>query len=174
MTLRILYSNHSNSVSGTDAGKRDFAVTKSRPSTGQSGRIPMPYHPKLNGVNPTPISGNYLAHNHASTAIRAFIGADLVSDVRCAVGLNQNQAAGLARVSPVYVHWALKRQADRAEIERGHIPLIPPHAGVVIPKTNGSTHTANGIEDAGLIQLVRSVGVNRVLNAAIAVERAQH
>jgi len=42
----------------------------------------MPYHPKLNGVNPTPISGSYLAHNHASTVIRAFIGADLVSGGR--------------------------------------------------------------------------------------------
>jgi hypothetical protein len=134
----------------------------------------MPYHPKLNGVNPTPISGSYLAHNHASTVIRAFIGADLVSGVRTPVGLNQNQAAGLVRVNASYVHWALKRLPDRAEIERGHTPLIPPHGEVVVPKTNGTTHTANGIDDAGLVQLVRSVGVNRVLNAAIAVERAQH
>ena len=136
----------------------------------------MPYHPKLNGVNPTPIptpiSGNYLAHNHASTVIRAFIGADLVSGVRCPVGLNQNQAAELARVSPVYVHWALKRGAERADIERGHTPLIPPHGEVIAPKTNGAT--ASGIDDAGLVQFVRSVGIDRVIHAAIAVERAQH
>ena len=132
----------------------------------------MPYHPKLNGVNPTPISGNYLAHNHASTVIRAFIGADLVSGVRTPVGLNQNQAAELARVSPVYVHWALKRGAERADIERGHTPLIPPHGEVNAPKTNGAT--ASGIDDAGLVQFVRSVGIDRVIHAAIAVERAQH
>jgi hypothetical protein len=132
----------------------------------------MPYHPKMNGVNSTSISGNYLAHNHASAVIRAFIGADLVSGVRCPVGLNQKQAAGLARVSPIYVYWALKRQADRAEIERGHTPLIPPHGEVVAPKTNGAT--ASGIDDAGLVQFVRSVGIDRVIHAAIAVERAQH
>jgi hypothetical protein len=134
-----------------------------------------PFNGKANGVNPTPISGNYLAHNHASTVVRAFIGADLVSGVRTLVGPNQNQAAGLARVSSVYVHWALKRLADRAEIERGHIPLVPPHGEVVVPKTNGATPTTtSGIDDAGLVQFVRSVGIDRVIHAAIAVERAQH
>jgi hypothetical protein len=169
-------------VSGTEAGKAESRCNGTpSSSTGNQGENPMaPFNLKVNGVNPTPISGNYLAHNHASTVIRAFIGADLVSGVRTPVGLNQNQAAGLARVSPVYVHWALKRASERAEIERGHAPLIPPHGEVVVPKTNGATLTTNGIDDAGLIQLVRSVGVNRVLNAAIAVdaaiavERAQH
>lgn len=51
-------------------------------------------------------------------------------------------------------------------------PLIPPHGEVVVPKTNGTT--ASGIDDAGLVQFVRSVGIDRVIHAAIAVERAQH
>jgi hypothetical protein len=135
----------------------------------------MPYHPKLNGVNPTPISGSYLAHNHASTVIRAFIAADLVSGVKCLTAPTQTQAAVLARVNCSYVHHAIRRQADRAEIERGHIPLIPPHGEVVVPKTNGATPTTtSGIDDAGLVQFVRSVGIDRVIHAAIAVERAQH
>jgi hypothetical protein len=135
----------------------------------------MPYHPKLNGVNPTPISGSLLAHSHASLATRAFWAADLVSGAKYLVAPTQIQAADLTRVNRGYVYHAIRRQAERVEIERGHTPLIPPHGEVVVPKTNGATPTiASGIDDAGLIQLVRSVGVNRVLNAAIVVERAQH
>jgi hypothetical protein len=134
----------------------------------------MPYHSKLNGVNPTPISGSYLAHNHASTVILAFIAADLVREVKHLVAPTQVQAAWLAQVNRGAVYWALKRQADRAEIERGHTPLVPSRGEVVVPKTNGTTHTTNGIDDAGLVQFVRSVGIDRVIHAAIAVERAQH
>jgi hypothetical protein len=136
-----------------------------------------PFNGKANGVNPTPISGSYLAHNQASMAIRSFIGADLVRGVHYPFMLTQIQAAALARVNRNYVYWALKRQAERAEIERGHIPLIPPHGEVVAPKTNGTAPTAapaSGIDDAGLVQFVRSVGIDRVIHAAIAVERAQH
>jgi hypothetical protein len=135
----------------------------------------MPYHSKLNGVNPTSISGRYLAYNKLSPIKRAFIAADLHLGTSFLTAPTQTQAAALARVNASYVCWALKRQAERTEIERGHTPLIPPHGEVVVPKTNGATPTtASGIDDAGLVQLVRSVGVNRVLNAAIAVERAQH
>jgi hypothetical protein len=135
----------------------------------------MPYHSKPNGVNPTPISGRYLAYNHAGPVKRAFIAADLHLGASFLTAPTQTQAAALARVNSSYVCWALKRQAERAEIERGHTPLIPPHGEVVVPKTNGTTHTtASGIDDAGLVQFVRSVGIDRVIHAAIAVERAQH
>ena len=135
----------------------------------------MPYHPKLNGVNPTPIPGIYLARNHLSLIKRAFLAADLISGAKCLTAPTQKQAAGLARVNAFYVYWALKRASDRAEIERGHVPLIPSHGEIVAPKTNGTTPTtASGIDDAGLVQFVRSVGIDRVIHAAIAVERAQH
>jgi hypothetical protein len=134
----------------------------------------MPYHPKLNGVNPTPISGSYLARNHAGMARRAFIAADLHLGTSVLTVPTQTQAAALARVNVSYVRWALKRQAERTDIERGHVPLIPPQ-GIVAPKTNGATPTTtSGIDDAGLVQFVRSVGIDRVIHAAIAVERAQH
>ena len=42
----------------------------------------MAYHPKVNGVNSTSLSGGRLAHNHASPVIRAFWAADLVLGVR--------------------------------------------------------------------------------------------
>jgi hypothetical protein len=89
----------------------------------------------------------------------------------------------LARVNFTYVHYAVKRQAERAEIERGLIPLVPPHLG---RKTNGHDRpTINAIKalqdtlrsipilDSELINFVRSVGVNRVLEAAVAAEAAE-
>ena len=135
----------------------------------------MPYHSKPNGVNPTPISGRYLAGNTLSPIKCAFIAADLHLGASVLTAPTQTQAAALARVNRSYVCWALKRMTDRAEIERGHTPLVPPHGEVVVPKTNGATPTtASGIDDAGLVQFVRSVGIDRVIHAAIAVERAQH
>jgi hypothetical protein len=126
----------------------------------------MPYHSKPNGVNPTPISGSFLARNHAGMATRAFMAADLHLGTSVLTAPTQPQAAALARVNARYVYWGVKRQAERADIEAGRIPLIPN------PKTNGMT--ASGIDDAGLVQFVRSVGIDRVIHAAIAVERAQH
>ena len=167
MTLRTSFRHDAGK-----AGLRDRGVLSS--STGQSWRIPMPYHSKPNGVNPTPIPGSYLARNHLSLIKRAFLAADLISGVKCLTAPTHTQAAALARVSCNYVHHAIRRQAERAEIERGHAPLILPRGEVVVPKTNGTTRTANGIDDAGLVQFVRSVGIDRVIHAAIAVERAQH
>jgi len=126
----------------------------------------MPYHSKPNGVNPTPISGSFLARNHAGMATRAFMAADLHLGTSVLTAPTQPQAAALARVNARYVYWGVKRQAERADIEAGRIPLIPN------PKTNGMT--ASGIDDAGLVQFVRSVGIDRVIHAAIAVEQAQH
>lgn len=125
-----------------------------------------PYHSKLNGGNPPPISGRYLANNKLSPIKRAFIAADLHLGTSVLTAPTQPQAAALARVNARYVYWGVKRQAERADIEAGRIPLIPN------PKTNGMT--ASGIDDAGLVQFVRSVGIDRVIHAAIAVERAQH
>jgi hypothetical protein len=125
----------------------------------------MPYHPKMNGVNPTPISGSFLAHNHAGMAARAFTAADLVRGVKYPFKLTQVQAAALARVNRNAVYWALKQEALRADIEAGRIPLIPN------PKTNGMT--ASGIDDAGLVRFVRSVGVHRMFEAVVAAEAAE-
>jgi hypothetical protein len=133
----------------------------------------MPYQLKLNGVKPAALSGNDLAYNHAGLITRAFWGADLVSGARYLIAPKQNQAAGLVGVHPNYVCWAIKRLAERADIEAGRIPLIPPHAEHVVPKTNGTALTAtSGIDDSSLVKLVRAVGIDRVLTAAVVVERA--
>jgi hypothetical protein len=107
------------------------------------------------------VSGNYLAFNHLSLVECAFLAADLVSGARFLTAPTQKQAAGLARVSSCYVFWAIKRQDERRKIEAGLAPLVPPPD--VISKTNG-------IGDAELVQLVRNIGVNRVLEAACTAE----
>jgi hypothetical protein len=131
----------------------------------------MPYHSQTNGVNSAALSGNTLAYSHADLITRAFWGADLVEGVKYLIAPKQNQAAALVGVHPTYVCFALRRMAQRADVEQGKIPLIPPPA--VVPKTNGTALTAaSGIDDASLVQIVRSVGINRVLEAAITAERA--
>jgi hypothetical protein len=117
------------------------------------------------------LSGRFLAHNHAGPIARAFLAADLISGVKYFTAPTLLQAAALARVNRTYVQAALKRQAERAEIEAGRIPLILPPSESVVPKMNGTTLTAtSGIDDAELVQLVRCVGINRVLEAAIQAE----
>ena len=138
----------------------------------------MPYYPKPNGVNPTLIvsstliPGSYLARNKLGLIERAFIAADLHLGAKDLVSPTQIQSAALSRVNHNYVYWAVKRYAERADIERGLVPLIPPQGEPATPKTNGTT--TSGIDDSSLVQLVRSVGIDRVIHAAIAVERAQH
>ena len=109
-----------------------------------------------------PLSGRHLAHAPLSLVERAFLAADLVTGAKYLVDPTQTQGAALARVNRTYVYWAVKRQAARWNIERGLIPLIP----------TGTT-PESGIDDPGLVRLVRSVGVNRVLDAAIAAEAAE-
>ena len=117
------------------------------------------------------LTGHYLARNRESCAIRAFFGADLHLGARRFGRPTRLQSAYLARVSPAYVLWAERRQEQRAAIERGLIPLVPPQ--YVAPKTNGSTLPVTSIDDAVIMNFVRTVGVNRVLEAAVAVEAAQ-
>ena len=142
------------------------------------------YHLKEFGVNSASIPGSYLAYNQLSLIERAFLAADLHLGAKRPTALTQQQSATLARVNRTYVHWAVKRQAERAEIERGLIPLVPAHLG---RKTNGHDNrpTINAIKalqdtlrsipilDSELINFVRSVGVNRVLEAAVAAEAAE-
>ena len=142
------------------------------------------YHLPNPATMPAPISGRYLAHNHLSPVKRAFGAADTKLGKYRPTDLTVLQCAGLWRVNPTYTHWAIKRQAERAEIVAGRIPLVPAHLG---RKANGHDNrpTINAIKtlqnalrsipilDSDLIDLVRSVGVNRVFEAVVAAEAAQ-
>jgi hypothetical protein len=121
----------------------------------------------------TPISGRYLAHNRHDHVAHAFFAGDLVLGNTRLVKPTITQAAFLAGVNRAYVHWAIKRQAERAEIEAGLIPLV---SASPVSKLNGNMlpmSITGRMPDSDLIDFVRSVGVNRVLEAAVVVEAAQ-
>ena len=131
------------------------------------------YHLPEPATRAAPISGNFLAHNHFDRIGRAFIAADLYLGATQLIKPTVTQTALLAGVNRNYAHCAIKRQAERAEIEAGLIPLVP---APPVSKANGSTLPASitgQMPDSDLIDFVRSVGVNRVLEAAVAVEAAQ-
>jgi hypothetical protein len=117
---------------------------------------------------PVPIlSGHYLARNRESPIVRAFIGADLHLGAKRPDKLTRLQSAYLARVSPTYVYWAEKRMDERAAIEAGSIPLVPPQ----LVRANGAPLVPvlnTGIDDTELMHIANLVGADRMLAAAIA------
>jgi hypothetical protein len=121
------------------------------------------------GVDSTPISGHFLAYNRHDRVAHAFYGADLVLSKTRLEKPTILQAAELCRVNPTYVHWAIKRQAERAEIEAGHMPLVP--AAPVHADGNGNG-TASVVPDVGIDDALKHiatlVGADRMLAAAIA------
>jgi hypothetical protein len=119
-----------------------------------------------------PVSGRFLAHNHHDRVAHAFMAADLVGGRTHLVRPTVTQAAFLAGVNRAYAHWAIKRQDERAAIESGLIPLVPAPS----PKANGGMlpmSITGRMPDSDLVDFVKSVGVERVLEAAVAVEAAQ-
>ena len=85
------------------------------------------YHPPVDGVNPTPVFGNSLAHSRYSLVERAFLAADIFSGVKCLVSPTMTQAARLTGVSASYA-WAAhahRNDRDRVRIELGVRPLVP-------------------------------------------------
>jgi hypothetical protein len=127
------------------------------------------YHLTELGVNSALIPGSYLACNKLGLIKRAFLAADLHLDVKHPTALTQIQAAMLARVNRTYVHYAVKRIAERAEIEAGLVPLVP--AAPTHTNGNGTVQPVApdvGIADATLVDIARVVGPDRMLAAAVA------
>jgi hypothetical protein len=81
-----------------------------------------------------------------------------------------SQAALLARVNESYASWANTRLAERAAIESGLIPLVPGAGGrkaVDLPTLRTIP------DDCALIEWIRSIGVERLLDLASAAEAAE-
>jgi hypothetical protein len=119
-----------------------------------------------------PVSGRYLAHNRLNAIERAFLAADLHEGAAELVAPTLKQAAHLARINPTYAWWAAKRLAERAAIEAREIPLVPPR----LVKTNGhalSVVPVREINELTLISIARTVGSDRMLQAACAAEAAE-
>lgn len=95
---------------------------------------------------------------------RAFWGADFYRGEKYLVEPTLAQVTFLAGAgSTTSVWWAFQRELDRDEIMKGLLPLVPPR--VAKPKAP--------VSDPEIIDFVRSVGVARVLDAAVVVEAAQ-
>jgi hypothetical protein len=134
------------------------------------------------GINSIPTTGRFLAHNQLSIVKRAFQAADLVSGKLQLINPTALQAAWLSRVNRTYVGWALKRIDERADIESGWLPLVPPPARSsksLVPALNGNGNGnghSNGHSNGNgygampsfddLVELAADVGVDRWLAIA--------
>jgi hypothetical protein len=125
------------------------------------------------GVNPTPISGPYLSRNWLSTKGRARLAVGLYRRTKQLIEPTMVQAAWLARVSTASAWLEYKRQAEHAAIQAGRVSAVAPQQRVV-SEINGTTHPAtlppDEINDAELVNIAQQVGVDRMLQAAMAAE----
>jgi hypothetical protein len=124
---------------------------------------------RISGPTASPISGQLLARNHYDRVGRAFTAADLVLGNTHLVKPTVGQAALLAKTNRNDVHAALRQQDERDAIEAGRLPLFPKFNG------NGHCRLSQGsllaeATHSELVDLVRVIGVDRVLEAACAVE----
>jgi hypothetical protein len=129
------------------------------------------YHlPKddVNGVEPAPVSGNYLSYNRYDPIGKAFMAADLHRGLRVLRNPTLVQSAWLSRVNRTYAFWADRRYAQRAEIEAGLLPLVPPTAtpklSLIVPRCDFRRRTGRHHPQAGIA---------RTLDIAAMVEAAE-
>jgi hypothetical protein len=121
----------------------------------------------VNDAKPVPVSGNLLSHNRWDPIGKAFMAADLYLGKRILRDPTIVQSALLARVNRTYAFHAIQRQAQRAEIEAGLIPLVPPVTAKPVLLTDDM------IPDSELTDIVRKAGVARILDVAAQLEAAE-
>ena len=112
------------------------------------------------------ISGASLAQlrRRMSAAERAILAADLVDGHVVLQGLTVKSIAALVGTCPAYVHRALRLTPEqRADVCRGDRSLIPPTARAPV-------FDWKSISDDVLVEMIRKVGVDRALSAAVAAE----
>ena len=92
------------------------------------------------------LTGQFLARNRSTLAIRAFMAADLRSGRKVLAEPTRAQAGALARCSATAVYWAEQRQAERCLIESGFVPLVPPASAGTIAVPLARCTGAGGID----------------------------
>jgi hypothetical protein len=118
--------------------------------------------------------GHSLAHRQLNKHQLAALAAD-VEDGLAIYQPTRQQLAHLFKVNAEYIRRAGKLTPDQRKAllgnrDRYHLAIShPPKLPLALPAPT----VANGVGDAELQNLVRKVGVGRVLDAAIAVEAAQ-
>jgi hypothetical protein len=115
------------------------------------------------------ITGRFLAHNRLDQIDRDFLGADLHAGKLLLIEPTLGQCSMLVRANRIAVSWAFKRLGERAEIQAGYIPLVPPKITEQDRRQNAQAFI-DAIPEADLINFVRSVGVGRILDAAVKAE----
>lgn len=108
---------------------------------------------------------------HLSAAQRACLAADIVEGRAVLHELTLKTVAAVACVSPAYVHAALRlSSSQRAEVKNKQRPLIQP----AWPRPSSVPEPLNwdDIDDAALVDAIRAIGIDRMLEAATAVEQA--
>ena len=115
----------------------------------------------VNGVAPTLNTKWSLDHSTPTKVERAFVAADWASG-RIPYRPTIAEAAVRAGVSPTYACHALHRQAERAEIIAGHIPLIPP----------SRSSSSEARDRKRLANMARKRGVERLLEMLAELETA--
>jgi len=123
---------------------------------------------------PTTIRGRSLANRKLDKRQRACLAADVVEGLT-AVAPTQAQAAAMLGVSATYIQIARKLPpGKRAAILHGFDPTsfaelkLPRHLALPIP--DAKVMIKSEITDTELEDLARTVGVDRMLAAAVAVE----
>jgi hypothetical protein len=120
-------------------------------------------------VNVTlPIRGRYLSRWVRTDREAAFLGSDFWTGIYRLEEPSLEQSAFLAGSTVSNVWWATEREEYRKEILSYRMPLVP----VRIKKPKVLVPVV--YDDAEVLNYVRTVGVSRVLDAAVAVERSQH
>jgi hypothetical protein len=124
------------------------------------------------------VSGKSLAHRKLDKRQLAILAADLVDGVMT-IQLTMRQVARLLGVSENYIRIAQRfSPAKRAAILAGRdstsfaVLLNPSARCLALPAPKQPIIDWAGIDDATLSDVVRAVGIDRALAAAVAVEHA--
>jgi hypothetical protein len=125
-----------------------------------------------NNGNPGAISGASLAQlvRRMSAPQRAILAADIVDGRTILQRLTAKSIAMIVGASPAYVCAALRCSPEqREQVRRGERPLIPSQPRAVAAAT---TIDWAAVDDVALTDIVRTIGIDRTLNAAVAAEHA--
>jgi hypothetical protein len=127
---------------------------------------------KLNtfGASGRCMSGASLAQRvrRMSASERACFAADVVDGKVVLTALTAKSVAAMTGTNASYLYAALRLSPEqRQEVRRGIRPLIPLQRGAPARATDW-----NAIDDNVLVDVVRAVGIDRTLNAAVAAEYA--
>jgi hypothetical protein len=142
--------------------------------TYQAGFAPVNLTPTTVRVESMPVTGQALSRKRDwRLHERSFWAADLYGGDKRLINPTLAQAAMLTGAgSTSSVWWAIRRESVREEIMRGLLPMVPPRGYREIRQLRLKAR-AGEVSDVELFDLVREVGIARMLDVAVAVEAAQ-